>query len=255
MLDLQQDRLVALVREFVVDTARERAHARVVVLVLVDAGARRRRDLDEHELADPFGLELEKALDREEPLEYPLGIVESIHADAYYRVCGEAVPLAHVGAAFAQRFLHGLGVERPFYRDGIAPHRGLVAAVGYGVGLAIDPRLDVAVDRVDEIVAVELGVKSQNTAAENTVEDRLAPRADSERFGVGPGDVPEGDDGRLRQALPDHAGQQREVLVLDQGDGIGGRGFPPAPGGAAAAGRRCAGTAPPRATDAAGARA
>src|SRR5207249_3819207 len=121
MLDLEQNRLVLLVRELVVDPARERAYARVVVLVLVDAGARRRRDLNEHELADPFGFELEKALDREESLEYPLGIVEAVHADAYQRVRGEAVALAHVGAAFSQGFLHRLRVERPFYRDGIAP--------------------------------------------------------------------------------------------------------------------------------------
>src|SRR5438034_5339081 len=64
-----------------------------------------------------FGLELEKALDREESLEYPLGVVEAVHADADQGVGGEAVPLAHVGAAFPQRFLHRLRVERPFYRE------------------------------------------------------------------------------------------------------------------------------------------
>src|SRR2546426_14886 len=116
MLDLEQNRLVVLVREFVVDPARERAYARVEVLVLVDSGARRRRDLHEDELADPFGFELEKAFDREESFEYSLGIVEAVHADADHRVRGEAVSLAHVGAAIPQRLLHGLGVERPFYR-------------------------------------------------------------------------------------------------------------------------------------------
>src|SRR5436309_10292093 len=43
-------------------------------------------------------------------------------------------------------------------------------------------------------------------------------RADSERLGVGPGDMPERDDGRFRQPFPDHAGQQREMIVLDQDD-------------------------------------
>src|SRR5207249_9485848 len=86
----------------------------------------------------------------------------------------------------------------------------------YGEGLAIDSRLDVAVHRVDENVAVELGVKSEDAAAEKPVDDRLAPRADSERLGVGPGVMPERDDGRLRQPFPDHAGQQREMIVLDQ---------------------------------------
>jgi len=37
--------------------------------------------------------------------------------------------------------------------------------------------------------------------------------------------MPERDDGCFRQPLPDHARQQREVIVLDQDDGIGGLGF------------------------------
>src|SRR5258707_7351646 len=101
----------------------------------------------------------------------------------------------------------------------------MVSLVGYGVCLSIDSRRDVVVDRVDEVVAMELGVKPQDAAAENPVDDRLAPRADPERLGVGPGNVPESDDGRFRQPLPDHARQQREVIVLDQDDGIGGLGF------------------------------
>src|SRR6266704_1537273 len=117
-------------------------------------------------------------LEREEPFEYPLGVVEPVHADSDHRVRGEPVSLANVGAALPQRFLHGPGFERPFYRDGIAAHRGLVAAVGYGEGFPVDSRLDVTVHRVDEIVAVELGVKSQNAAAEDPVADRLVQRAD-----------------------------------------------------------------------------
>src|SRR5258708_37392930 len=99
MLDLEQDRLVALVREFVVDPARERAHARVVVLVLVDAGARRRRDLHEHELADPFGLELEKALDREKPFEYPLGVDLGGRRIIKKKIRYDAVALAYLCGA------------------------------------------------------------------------------------------------------------------------------------------------------------
>ena len=68
-------------------------------------------------------------------------------------------------------------------------------------------------------------MEPQNAAPEDTVDDRLAPRADSEGLCVGPGDVPEGDDGRFRQPLPDHAGQQREVIVLDEHDGVGGLRF------------------------------
>ena len=52
--------------------------------------------------------------------------------------------------------------------------------------------------------------------AEQTVEDLGPPRADAERFRIGPGNVPEGQDGRARQALADHARQEREMVVLHQ---------------------------------------
>src|SRR6185436_12779658 len=41
-----------------------------------------------------------------------------------------------------------------------------------------------------------------------------------ERFGVRPRDVPEGDDRRARQALADHARQQREVVILHEDDRV-----------------------------------
>ena len=42
------------------------------------------------------------------------------------------------------------------------------------------------------------------------------PGADGERFGIGPGNVPEGDDGGVGPALANEARQQREVIVLHQ---------------------------------------
>ena len=67
--------------------------------------------------------------------------------------------------------------------------------------LVVDARLEEAVDRLEEVVAVEPRVEAEDRAAEHAVEDLLAPRADAERFGVRPGDVPERDDRRARQAL------------------------------------------------------
>ena len=46
------------------------------------------------------------------------------------------------------------------------------------------------------------------------------PGADAECLGVRPGDVPEGDDGGARQALPNHARQQSEVIVLHEDDRV-----------------------------------
>ena len=89
-----------------------------------------------------------------------------------------------------------------------------------GERLAVDARLEQAVDGVEEVVAVELRVEAEDAAAEQAVEQLGAPRADRERLGVGPRDVPERDDRRVGQALADHPRQQREVVVLHQHDRI-----------------------------------
>jgi hypothetical protein len=94
-------------------------------------------------------------------------------------------------------------------------HRALVA----------DPRLQVAVNSVDEVAAVILRVEAEDRAAEQPFEHLLAPRANAERFRIGPRDVPERDDRRFRQPLVDEARQQREVIVLDENDWIIGFGF------------------------------
>src|SRR5260221_2756989 len=210
MLDAQQDGSTALAGEPFIDAARLRAHSRVEILVLVDARARGSGDLHEDELPDPQRIDLQHALDGEEALQDSLGVVEPVDADADDGVRREPVFRAYVGPALRDRFLHGLGGERPFDRYRIATHGGLVAAVGHRISFPVDACLDVAVDRVDEVVAVELGVESENAAPEETVDQLLAPGADAEGLRVRPGNVPERDDGRRRDALADHARQQRE---------------------------------------------
>ena len=102
---------------------------------------------------------------------------------------------------------------------------GGVAAVGDRESLAVDARFEIAVHGVEEIVAVELRVEAQDRRPEQTVEQLLAPRTDAEGLGVRPGDMPEGDDGRLGQAFPDRARQQGEVVILHQHDRVLGLGF------------------------------
>ena len=74
--------------------------------------------------------------------------------------------------------------------------------------LAVDAAFHEMVDGFDEVVAVELRVEAQDRASEQAVNDLLLPRANAEGLGVRPGDVPEGDDGRLRQLFADQLGQQ-----------------------------------------------
>ena len=67
---------------------------------------------------------------------------------------------------------------------------------------------------------MKLRVKSQNTAAEQSVEQFFTPGADAERFRVRPRNVPEGDDGCVRQQLAHVAREQREMIVLHEHDRI-----------------------------------
>ena len=61
-------------------------------------------------------------------------------------------------------------------------------------------------------------MEAEDRAAEQAVEDLLAPRTDAEYLGVWPRYVPEGDDDRLGQLLADQPWQQREMIVLDEDD-------------------------------------
>ena len=85
----------------------------------------------------------------------------------------------------------------------------------------LDARLQVAIHGFDEVLAVEARVKTEDRAAQHALQDLAPPWADAERLGVGPGDVPEGQDGGLRQLLADHRRQQREVVVLHQHHRVG----------------------------------
>src|ERR1051325_6752404 len=81
VLHLEDDRRRVRPREPVVDARGQRAHARLVFLVLADAGASRGGDLNECELPDPLRLELEETLHGTQPLLDSLGVVQPVHPD------------------------------------------------------------------------------------------------------------------------------------------------------------------------------
>src|SRR3989454_4052041 len=72
---------------------------RLVGLVLLDATAGWRRDLDERESAHPFGSQLEQALHGAEPFLDAFGIVEPVHPDADRVIQRQPVAVPHVHAA------------------------------------------------------------------------------------------------------------------------------------------------------------
>src|SRR5688572_15223334 len=63
-------------------------------------------------------------------------------------------------------------------------------------------------------------MESQDARSEEPQNDLLMPGADRDALGVGPGNVPERDDGRPRQPSADHGRRQGEVIVLYENDRI-----------------------------------
>ena len=84
---------------------------------------------------------------------------------------------------------------------------GEVAAVGNRRRLALDARLHITIDRLHEVLAVEARVEAEDGTSEQPLEELLTPRADTERLGVRPRNVPEGDDGGFGQPFSDQARQ------------------------------------------------
>src|SRR5690348_16663202 len=110
--------------------------------------------------------------------------------------------------------------RRPLDRDRIAPDRRRLSPARDGERLAIDPRFEEPVDGIQEVVAVELRMKSQDAAAEEALEELVAPWTDRECFRIGPRNMPERDDRRSLQTLADHLRLKRKVLVMYLNDRI-----------------------------------
>ena len=179
MLDLEVDRLIPLAAESPVDGIRERGHLVVEILVLVDDGTARRGDLNEREFSDPFRLQLEQALDRHQSLQDPLRIVQAVHAETEEAIRRDAVEIADMGATLGDVVLRVGPPDRPLDRNRVGIHGRQLAAVGDRRTVAVDSRLQKAIDAVQEVVAVNPRVESQNAAAQQPFQDLLLPRANA----------------------------------------------------------------------------
>jgi len=69
-----------------------------------------------------------------------------------------------------------------------------------------------------EIVAVSLDMKSDEICTQQPIQQILLPRAYAEGVRIGPGYMPEDGDSGVRHPFLDHAGKQREVVILDEDD-------------------------------------
>ena len=85
-----------------------------------------------------------------------------------------------------------------------------------GVLLAVDAALQEPVHALHEIVAVRLGVETDDAVSQHPFQNLLPPGTNPETFGIRPRNVPEHQHRGLRQALADHPGRQGEMVILNR---------------------------------------
>ena len=84
---------------------------------------------------------------------------------------------------------HRVAIEVDADREGTDERRlVLVDDLGF---LVVDPRLEVAVDRLEEVLDVVADLEAQEVVAEEAVEELVLPGQGAEGLRVRPGDVPE----------------------------------------------------------------
>src|SRR5438045_3761969 len=120
MLDLEDHRWMQRFGEALIDPGGELAYTRLVRPVFLYMDARRRRDLDERELADPLRLDLEQPLDRPQALLDPLRVVHPFDADPNGLLGRQVVALADLRAALLHRRGAQVGRGWAVQRNGMA---------------------------------------------------------------------------------------------------------------------------------------
>ena len=114
--------------------------------------------------------------------------------------------------------LLGVAIFLERHADGIGPHpRQMTLAIDLEA-IPCGERFDGAIDARQKIVAMRLDVEADQVGAQQPVNQIARPRADAEDFRIGPGNMPEDGDTRVRPRFLDHARQQREVIVLREND-------------------------------------
>ena len=81
-----------------------------------------------------------------------------------------------------------------------------------------------AVHGLKKIVAVSLHVKADKVGAKEAFDELALPGTNAEGFGIGPGNMPENGDTHVGARFLDHAGEKREVVVLNEEDRRGSAG-------------------------------
>src|SRR5205085_10395651 len=117
-------------------------------------------DLHEHGSPDELRMHLEQALDRAEAFEDALGVIHAIDAHAELHVGTQALGTKHARAARRDIELARGPYRGPLHRDRIMLDAGDAAAIRDDRRFVLDPCFEIAVDRIDEVLAMEARVKA-----------------------------------------------------------------------------------------------
>src|SRR5262249_50707713 len=173
-------------------------------------------NLDEDETFLELRVRFEQSFDRQEFLDETFRVVESIDPDADDGVWRQAKLTAQRLAALGDRTRVAQPPTRVLHRDRIRAHERASALMRDEILGPIDSRVQHALGGVHETIAVVRRLESDDGAAEETFEQLPAPGTGDVLPRARPRNVPEGNDGRKRQPVANHARRDREVIILDE---------------------------------------
>src|SRR5579883_2998522 len=84
----------------------------------------------------------------------------------------------------------------------------------------VDATFQSTIHGLEEIMTMRLNVKADEVRAEKAFQHFRLPRTNSERFRIGPRNVPEDCNARVGALLLNEARQQREMVILDENHGF-----------------------------------
>ncbi len=194
-------------------------------LICRQLSARGRGDLQQDDPPPMPRVLVQQRLQRLETLDDPLGEIPALDAQADGHVGADTVPLPHRRPARGDIGQTPQPARGPLDRDRIRCNPAHVPLKGDGHVFVIDLAFHEAIDGVQEILTMMPGMKPQDVGRQHVHQYLALPRTHAEGLGVGPGDVPEQHNRRLRYLPANELRQEREMEVLDQNHRTVGVGF------------------------------
>jgi hypothetical protein len=192
--------------EAAVDPAHLLVDLPLQVLVLGDLRSTRHGELQQDHPLPMLGVQIEKPLERADPLGDPLGVVEPIHTQRHL------LPRGRGGTGRRPRtFLERVEIDP----DREHPDLDCPLALLNEPGVMIDAHTEESLDAVEEVPRVSLDLKADQVRREEAAQDLAIPGEDPEEIEGRERDVKEKGDPRLSRELPQMQRSPHEMVVVD----------------------------------------